>query len=162
MARNRIVRTGNRGVVAAGIMVAVVAACGGLVAACAGVWGLLSPLASSGCDTARPERVTSRDLVGTYVTADGGRLDLRADGTLTATGLASELDPYATPPRRVSGPGTWKLLPARDGVGDIQVDFDGPDGYGSYLEISGSRDEPWLYWYIGDPQGCDLYRFDRT
>jgi hypothetical protein len=50
-------------------------------------------------------------------------------------------------------------------LGDIDVSFamtDGTGGFATHLDLSGTRSQPWLYWFNGDPDTCDLYRFDRT
>jgi hypothetical protein len=103
------------------------------------------------------------DLTRSYVTEDGGRLQLNADGTFTSTGVSNFGD-FAQMP--LSGPGQWSLNNPGAEFGDIRVSFTAPPGYtGGYmtsLEISGSREHPWLFWYVDDPDSCDLYRFTEA
>jgi hypothetical protein len=61
----------------------------------------------------------------------------------------------------LAGAGTWSLLPKHDGLGDIHHGFD-EARFSRYLSISGNRTKPWLYWYIGDPDSCQIQRFDRA
>ncbi|WP_446211853.1 hypothetical protein [Micromonospora sp. IBSANI012] len=150
--------------VSVGLIVAVLGGCGALVIACAGLWAVFGPVNYFGCGTERPGGITAADVSGLYVTGDGGRLELRPDGTLTASGLDNSDDFESLPP--LSGPGTWSLQPSDNQFGDIDVSFKSPPGYnggyGTYLDISGSRTAPWLYWYVGDPDSCVLYRFNRV
>lgn len=159
------VNTGRKVVaVSVGLIVAVLGACGALVVACAGFWVFFGPVNYFGCGTERPANITVADLAGSYVTEDGGRLELHPDGTFTASALNNSDDFESRPP--LSGPGTWALQPANGNFGDIELSFASPPGYNggyhTYLDISGSRGDPWLYWYIGDPDSCDLYRFNRA
>ncbi|MGC9665085.1 hypothetical protein ACNTMW_00850 [Planosporangium sp. 12N6] len=150
--------------VSLGVVLTAVCACGALFTACAGAWVVLGPVNYFGCGTERPAGITAADLAGSYVTDDGGRLELHPDGRLTASGLNNSDDGEARPP--LSGDGTWSLQPSDNHFGDVQVSFTDPPGYnggyGAFLDISGSRDDPWLYRYVGDPDTCDLYRFNRA
>lgn len=147
---------------AAGVAVAGLAAACCVVLACGvGAWVLLGPVNYFGCGTERPENVSEADLIGTYVTQDGARLELRTDGSLTATALsAGSMDGRED----LSGLGRWWLEDADSALGDINLSFTsdgGPSYFGTHLDISGSRKHPWLYWFEGDPDECHLYRFDR-
>ncbi|QGN49820.1 hypothetical protein GKC29_25340 [Micromonospora sp. WMMC415] len=150
--------------VSVGVIVAVLGACGALVIACTGFWVVFGPVNYFGCGTERPAGITAADLAGSYATDDGGRLELRPDGTLTASGLDNSDGFESRPP--LSGPGKWFLEPADNPFGDIDLIFESPPGYnggyGTDLNISGSRTDPWLYWYVGDPDSCVLYRFNRV
>jgi hypothetical protein len=55
----------------------------------------------------------------------------------------------------LAGAGTWSLLPKHDGLGDIHHGFD-EARFSRYLSISSNRTKPWLYWYIGDPDSCQI------
>ncbi|MFC4145144.1 hypothetical protein ACFO0M_02640 [Micromonospora mangrovi] len=149
----------------AAVSIAVVGAWIALCAPCAGLWAYLGPVDYFGCGAERPANITATDLVGSYVTQDGGRLELSANGRFKADALNVSDDVESRSP--VSGPGTWALQPAGRRPGDITLSYDySPPGvnggYGDSLNISGSRGDPWLYWYVGDHDGCDLYRFDRA
>jgi len=135
------------------------------VVCCIGAWAIFGPVNYFGCGTERPDGIRTSDLVGTYVTADGGRLELRADGTFDASGLTDHDVSGESAPRRLSGAGTWGLRPADSTAEDIYLSFTAPAGYPegflTGVDIAGTREEPWLYWYVGDPDVCDLYRFTR-
>jgi hypothetical protein len=64
-------------------------------------------------------------------------------------------------PLTLSGRGTWSLLPRDEGFGDISLGFD-EARFATFLEVTGTREAPWLYWYIGDPDSCMIRRFDRV
>lgn len=91
-----------------------------------------------GCGTKRPASITAADLVGSYAAADGGRLELHPDSTLTASGLNNSDDFESRPP--LSGPGRWSLQTSANQVGDIELSFASPPGYDggyvTYLNIS--------------------------
>ncbi|WP_405104761.1 hypothetical protein OG559_16265 [Micromonospora sp. NBC_01405] len=152
-----------------GAVVGVVVLCGAVLAGCGGLLAVFSPVNYFGCGTERPTGITAADLAASYATADGGRLELIADSTVSASGLtnwetwdSSEQD--QDPP--LSGPGTWSLNPADGPSGDIVLAFTAPPGYGSgfgtSLNIAGSRAEPWLYQHLTDSDSCQLYRLDRV
>ncbi|WP_433223178.1 hypothetical protein ACQP00_25455 [Dactylosporangium sp. CS-047395] len=151
------------GVAAVGVTVAgLVAACCAVLACCAGGWVLFGPVNYFGCGAGRPDRIAEADLIGTYVTQDGARLELRAGDALVATALSTDfMDGFMD----LSGPGEWHLQPETGSQGDIRLSLtsDGrPGSFSASLYISGTAREPWLYWYDGDPDSCELYRFDRT
>ena len=79
------------------------------------------------------------------------------DGTLTATNLTIDDDSRRP---TLDGTGSWSLLPHDDGLGDTGLGFDRAH-YSTYMNISGSRTKPMLYWFVDDPDLCDLRRFDR-
>jgi hypothetical protein len=147
-----------------GAVVAAMVFISAAVVCCIGAWVIFGPVNYVGCGTGRPDGITASDLVGTYVTADGGRLELRADGTFDASGLADHDVDGEPAPRRLSGPGTWGLRPADSVEQDIYLSFTAPAGHqeGFGVSIAGTREEPWLYWYVGDPDSCDLYGFERV
>lgn len=140
--------------------VAVLGICGAPVILCTGSWLLFFGV--PGCGTERPANITATDLAGSYVTEDGGRLDLLPNGWFNASRLNVSDGFESRPP--LSGRGTWALQPATSDFGDITLshEYSQPGGYGDYLDISGSRADPWLYWYVGDHDSCDLYRFHRA
>lgn len=150
---------GSLGLVIAGVGAIVVP-----LAICAGLWVLLAPVNYFGCGTERPAGITARDLVGSYVSDDGARLELDAEGTFTASNMDISRPHQARTP--LSGSGTWVLEPESDLVHDIQMSLDSESEHGYQyipdLYISGSRADPWLYWYITDPDTCRLYRLDRV
>ncbi|WP_433074212.1 hypothetical protein ACQP1P_26970 [Dactylosporangium sp. CA-052675] len=139
----------------------IAAACCSVLVCCAGAWVFLGPVNYFGCGTERPDGVAEADLIGTYETRDGARLELQAGGSLVATALATE---FMGGSLNLSGPGEWSLQSAGGSQGDItlRLTSDGrPRSHHTYLDISGTRERPWLYWYDGDPDVCELYRFDR-
>jgi hypothetical protein len=116
----------------------------------------------------RPIHTPSQDeLVGRYVeserhsdrpkTGPDAALELRSDGTMTASALPVDLGPMTTT-CILSGPGTWRapggdqiiLYPTSDGTpGTCES-----GGY-SFLEVA-SRSNPYtLYWVLGDPDSGD-------
>jgi len=136
------------GVGAAGIAtvvaLAVVAILTAVVGVCVGAWVFLGPVNYFGCGQTRPANIIAAELVGTYETADGGRLQLFKDGTLQAEHLNQDESV-------LSGPGRWSLS-SSDSAGDVQLIFlDAPGTVGEELNISGTRENPELYWYLGDP-----------
>lgn len=110
------------------------------------------------CVPGRPRGITVNDLAGRYVTTRGAQFVFDASGTFTARDVTIE---FANKPMTLAGPGTWSLLSSDDGFGDIHLGFD-VARFSTYLSISGSRTKPWLYWYIGDPDSCQVQRFDRA
>ena len=120
---------------------------------CGGAWALFGPVNYFGCGVHRPSGITEADLVGTYATDDGGRLTLNSDGSSTATSLDPE--PGFGPQ---SGSGDWQLLQGSE-FGDVELSI---GTFGMYLDIAGSRREPWLYWYDVDPDLCRLKRLNRV
>jgi hypothetical protein len=110
------------------------------------------------CVAGRPSGITVEHLAGRYSTARGGQLVLARSGTFTSTDIVIDLD---NQPRTLSGPGTWTLLSRDEGFGDIRLGFT-EARFAAYLSISGTTSDPWLYWYIGDPDLCNIQRFDRA
>jgi hypothetical protein len=127
------------------------------VAACFGgfllVGGRYQP-----CVPGRTTGITVEELAGRYVTSRGAQLVLDTSGTFTARDIAIE---FENRPMTLAGPGTWSLSPGGDGFGDIDLSFN-QARVGASLSISGSRTEPWLYRYIGDPDSCRIQRFVRA
>ncbi|WP_018546132.1 hypothetical protein [Streptomyces sp. LaPpAH-108] len=127
---------------------------------------------SSSCPGAdqRPRGLNTRDLVGTYKNS-ASRLTLRADGTFTTVGWPTDLDDADGDPWSRTGSGTWELTPAHDTDWPVSFSFHKISGYrdsdaegGSYgngLYIGGSRDNPHLYEFVGDPDSCDLATLKR-
>ena len=130
------------------VAVAAVLFCG-YIAACE----VLRPYALA-CDPHKPAGLTAADLAGAYQADDGSRLALKSDGTLTAAGFRSgrSLDDP------LSGSGTWTLL--SDGAADDLYLSIGT--FGMYLEIGGTRKEPWLYWSGEDTGFCQQKRLSRV
>ncbi|MFG2043015.1 hypothetical protein [Dactylosporangium sp. NPDC048998] len=142
-------------------MAGLVAACCAVLACCVGAWVFLGPVNYFGCGAERPDNISEADLIGTYETRDGARLELQTGNLLVATALATD---FMDGPLNLSGPGEWHLQSANASQGDIDLSLtaEGRSGsFGTSLYISGTRKQPWLYWFDGDPDGCNLYRFDR-
>ncbi|MGW0859272.1 hypothetical protein [Streptomyces sp. NPDC002690] len=145
-------------------------ACTLILAASAGATGCgrYSPCPGAG---QRPEGLSTKDLVGTYQSAVG-RLTLSSDGTFTTLGWPTSLEDATGEPQSRTGSGTWELTPG-DGL-DWPVDFtfhkisgywdSAVSGgyYGDGLHVSGSRENPHLYEYVGDPDSCELDTFTRN
>ena len=133
-----------------------------------GCFGRYSPCPGDG---ARPEELSSKDLPGSY-RSPAGSLTLNGDGTFTAVGWPRELDGASGDPRKRTGSGTWKLSAAGDPDWPISFTFHKISGYwdsqvehghyGSGVFVSGTRDNPSFYEYVGDPDNCDLNTFTRT
>ena len=130
--------------------------------ACVSKWSLISPIVYD-CVDVRPHGLTTADLAGDYSTVDGGQLELRQDGTFTASGL-EVTGPYlsyaAGQPPLLSGSGRLTLRPENtERAGDIELRFNNGPIRG--LGVAGTRQVPWLYWYVGDSDNCRLYLFTR-
>ncbi|MFE6225512.1 hypothetical protein [Microtetraspora glauca] len=93
-------------------------------------------------------------------------------GTFTAVGWPADLDGATGETRGRTGSGTWKLAAVNDADWPLSFSFHKISGYwdsdvngGSYgdgLYVSGSRENPHLYRYVGDPDSCELDTFTRT
>jgi hypothetical protein len=141
-------------VVAAAVLSVLVLCCG---VACVGGFRLLEARYTP-CVPGRPAGLTAEDLIGRYVSSRGGQLVLETSGTFKAQGIEIDFDGRTL---SLSGPGEWSLLPGDDGFGDISLRFD-EARFATYMRVSGTRPEPWLYWYIGDPDSCVIERFERA
>lgn len=110
------------------------------------------------CVPGRPAGISAEELAGRYITDGQGELVLDRAGTFTLRGITIEFD---NEPLTLSGPGTWSLLAHDEGFGDINLGFSDAK-FSTYLQISGTRTRPWLYWFIGDPDLCHIRRFNRV
>jgi len=132
----------------AGLVAAVMLA----VACCFGGWLLMGTHHLWGCGHDRPDNLTSADLLGTFG-GEGVRLTLLPTGEYRATRLAS------------SGAerGRWNLLASADGRGDVDLSA-GPGQtyiFQGGLHAAGTRQQPYLWEYTGDPDTCRIRRLDR-
>jgi hypothetical protein len=136
----------------------------GLILCCLGGWVFFGPVNYFGCGLSRPPGITAADLVGSYASPDGGRIELSAGDTFVATGIPSPDTNMAAP--QLSGPGTWRIGPSESAHGDVSVVFTAPPGLGgafrTSFDLAGSRTSPVLYWYRGDPDSCHIYRMNRA
>lgn len=120
----------------------------------------------------RPDGLTFQDLVGTYQNSSG-RVTLRNNGTFATVGWPTGLDGATGDPRSRTGSGTWELTAGANL--DWPVDFtfhkisgfwnsDAKNGgtYGEGFDVGGSRDDPYLYSYVGDPDQCEIATFTRS
>jgi hypothetical protein len=133
-----------------------------------------------GCAGLQPSLVddranlTDHDVIGTWHSGLGGVFVFNTDGTFTAKDLLNEVfDDYQRPGPRRSGDGTWKRQQAReDPTGPFQQvdltfhalsDWHACCGgwYGSELDAKTSGGSIVLLFYIGDPDGNDLYQFTK-
>ncbi|MGV9618949.1 hypothetical protein [Streptomyces tendae] len=109
-------------------------------------------------------------MVGTY-RSSLGRLALSDDGTFTAVGWPADLKDATGDPQSRTGSGTWELDAANDSDWPVSFSFHKIDDYwdsdvqggyyGDGLMVSGSREDPRLYAFLGDPDSCDLVTFTR-
>jgi hypothetical protein len=109
-------------------------------------------------------------MVGTY-RSSVGRLTLNSDGTFTTVGWPTNLEGATSDPQRRTGSGTWERTAANDSDWPVSFSFhkisdywdsDVRGGYyGDGLMVSGSRENPRLYAFVGDPDNCDLVTFTR-
>ncbi|MEU5919004.1 hypothetical protein [Streptomyces sp. NPDC047141] len=99
-------------------------------------------------------------------------MTLGSDGTFTTLGWPAGLEEATGDPQSRTGSGTWKLAPVDGSDWPVSFAFhkisgywDGAvDGgyYGDGLYVSGSRENPHLYGYVGDPDSCELDTFTRN
>ncbi|MBB1256692.1 hypothetical protein H3146_25585 [Streptomyces sp. OF3] len=142
---------------------------------------LVSGFLSTGCmgryfpcpeEGKRPEGLTSQDLVGSYEGSPLGTLTLNADGTLVATDWPHP-DEHSVTADSSSIPevrGTWKLASARGegdfNFGDVVLELgkmtERVTGLHTSLYVKGSRKNPQLYDYAGDPDICEFHDFTKN
>jgi len=108
----------------------------------------------------RPEGLVDQDLVGTYRGTGGTALTLKGDGSFTATGLPTDPD-TGTEIAVGSNAGNWKLSPADGNDWPVALDF-AKISYGTGFFVSGDRQDPHLYDFIGDPDMCDVRSLTQT
>ncbi|MBT2399487.1 hypothetical protein [Streptomyces sp. ISL-100] len=130
-----------------------------------GCFGRYSPCPG---EEPHPEGLTPHDLVGTYRTTANRSLTLNQDGSFTTTGWPSDLEGATGEPERRTASGTWELTAGDDRLDwpvsftfDEISDMDAGGGYGAGINVGGSRENPHLFEFIGDPDGCDLDTFKR-
>lgn len=134
-----------------GLIVAIVPAATGC--------GRYSPCSGEG---KRPSGLTVQDLAGSYRSDQGSIVTLGENGSLTTTGWPADLDGATGTAERRTGRGNWELSDDPSGW-DVSLSFHkisdyksaGDGHYGSGLEVSGSRQNPQLYYFLGDPDNCD-------
>ncbi|MEU0227124.1 hypothetical protein ABZ177_22570 [Streptomyces sp. NPDC006284] len=109
----------------------------------------------------RPDDLASGDLVGTYRNPSGSSVTLRGDGSFTTVAWPADLDDATGPLDRRRGSGRWVLTDGARNDFDVSLsfheinDYEGdPGSYGSGLDISGNREDPRLFAWIGDPDDC--------
>ncbi|MFF7680736.1 hypothetical protein [Actinacidiphila glaucinigra] len=111
--------------------------------------GLAGP--HSQCVGDVPDGLKSRDLVGTYRSSSSETVTLNKDGTFTSDGWPAGVG---------IGSGTWRLNPPESPAWPLDFSFqEGASGTG--LSIQGSRKNPELYEFVGDPDQCDVVTFRR-
>ncbi|WP_245703666.1 hypothetical protein [Streptomyces lushanensis] len=98
-------------------------------------------------------------------------MTLNKDGSFTAAGWPSDLEGAASPEQR-TGNGTWELTAADSSDWPVSFTFHKISGYwdsevkggyyGNGVYVSGSRENPHLYEFVGDPDRCDIDTFTRT
>lgn len=130
--------------------------------------GRYSPCPGAG---QRPEGISTKNLAGTYQSSVG-RLTLDNDGTFTTVGWPTDLDGATGDTKSRTGSGTWKLAAVNDSGWPVSFTFHKISGYwdsdvnggyhGDGLYVGGSRENPHLYGYVGDPDSCELDTFTRN
>lgn len=132
-----------------------------------------------GVEGKRPAGLTREDLTGTYKADPFGRIELRADGTFTASDWPEFNHPYKAK-HAGGGAGFWELNPAEKVIGmddDIRLSFEEEEGVGASavtpisdaralregasFSIAGTREKPRMYRYAGDPDICELHVLER-
>ncbi len=131
---------------------------------------LLATLLSGGCGRLAtvlfcghemPDGIVASDLVGTYRGAGGAAVQL--DETEFAIADLPGKDSETGEEAVASGDGTWALQPAPDDEFTVDLNFamrTEPE-LDFNLYIAGSRDEPMLWYYVGDPDACDMRELKR-
>ncbi|MEV4940498.1 hypothetical protein [Streptomyces zaomyceticus] len=141
---------------------------------------LTASVSTTGCATRysscpgagqRPEGLNAQDLVGTYAHSIA-RLTLRDDGTFATVGWPADLEGAAGLTRDRTGSGTWTLSSEHDEAWPVAFTFHkisdyldsdvSGDSYGNGLHVGGSRENPRLYEYVGDPDSCELATLTRV
>lgn len=138
--------------------------------------GVVATMLMSGCAInsecraggKRPPGLTRHDLVGTYVHSDIS-ITLKGDGEFTTQGWPTNVD---GPVSRL-GSGTWELTAPDDPDYSVSFAFrkitgfwnseaKGGGYYGTGLYLGGSRKEPHLWEFVGDPDACDFVVYKRS
>ncbi|MFE9742281.1 hypothetical protein [Streptomyces sp. NPDC006477] len=96
-------------------------------------------------------------------------MSLSSDGTFTTLGWPASLEGATGDPQSRTGSGTWKLTSAGGSDWPVSFTFHKISGYwdsavnvgyyGDGLYVDGSRENPRLYGYVGDPDSCELDAF---
>jgi hypothetical protein len=123
--------------------------------------GVPSPF--GGCAPGRPDGITTTDLVGTYSGQNAGTLVLNGDGSFTASELDVGFGDQGITAK--SGTGTWTLQDRDSLQTDVSLVFVGPDGTeGGWdlIDVAGTKAEPLLWYFYGDPDECNLREMKRT
>ncbi|GHF51725.1 hypothetical protein GCM10010218_36710 [Streptomyces mashuensis] len=112
-----------------------------------------------GTDGPTPAGLTQADLVGTYEGHPWGTLTVRADGTFEVDDMPGRDMQDIADPRVVhlgARRGSWTLdgpLTIGDGRDrNKSIHLNGAGGF----DISGTRERPVLYNFVGDPDMCRL------
>ncbi|MER6137048.1 hypothetical protein [Streptomyces sp. NPDC001815] len=139
------------------------------VSTTAGCFARYSPCPGEGH---RPDGLVGRDLAGTYRDAAERSVTLKGDGTFTTAGWPTDLEGAKGPPEQRDGSGTWELTSADSAAYPLSLTFHTISDYGNSREeggyygtglyVDGSRQAPRLYEYRGDPDLCDVNRFERA
>ncbi|UQI49742.1 hypothetical protein M1P56_35090 (plasmid) [Streptomyces sp. HU2014] len=111
-----------------------------------------------------PDGLTEYDMAGTYQGKPFGTLTLHADGTFTAADWA-DFDFYSDKYQNLgASSGSWQLsIPQHhDRKGDpevIRLHSPYESQGGGFFHVTGSRQQPRLYVYAGDPDSCNFHEF---
>ncbi|MFI9230117.1 hypothetical protein [Streptomyces rimosus] len=124
----------------------------------------------------RPAGLTREDLVGSYRADPFGAVELKADGTFTATDWP-DFEKSHIDPAHVGGvTGKWQLEPEDQRIGtdsDVHLTFRGTGeagrsgvpgigasektAYSRGFSVAGSRSQPRLYRFATDPDICTFH-----
>lgn len=107
---------------------------------------------------------TDKDVVGVWVSEDGGQLSLRGDGTFTARSLSRQVFfDRRHGDDAVNGVGNWKLQ-KKSAYWEVSLSFHGmseyPQGFDTSVLVDGNGDSTTLFQWVED-QGGRRYEFKR-
>ncbi|MEU7260952.1 hypothetical protein AB0B21_34875 [Streptomyces rimosus] len=109
--------------------------------------------------------MTEQDLVGQYAGSPSGKLELKADGTMRATDWPQyDGSGRNSKPDRREVRGTWRIWPGshttpHGNFAERDLELTGTK---DQFAVSGSRDNPYLYRGVGDPDVCHFHELKRV
>lgn len=109
-----------------------------------------------------PLAMSTAEITGTWVDEQGGRLELKADGTFASDGVCGDFsdDNLDTAVAPNPGAGTWEHgtsddLETGDPASEVHLTFT-PGGVWTQYDARGTAKDPVLWEYIGDPDEGNL------
>ncbi|MFR9673495.1 hypothetical protein [Streptomyces sp. TR02-1] len=102
-------------------------------------------------------------MTGVYHNGPERSVTLKEDGAFTVTGWPEGLDGATGAVEERMGSGKWKLNDVDAQTFDIWLSYSeisddetvSGGNYGGGFDVSGSRQEPQLYFFVGDPDDCN-------